>query len=74
MEGGMWVGDGMGRGMGVLRIRFGLDRRDGQMVMRMNRNLQLTEMGRWGVISRMKQRPRIMRTKESMGDDCRCDS
>ena len=46
MEGGNWVEDGMGMGMGRLRIRLEFNRRDGQMAIRMNGNLQLTEVRR----------------------------
>jgi hypothetical protein len=40
MEGGKSNGEGMGKGM------WGRNRRDGQMAMRMNRNLQLMGLGR----------------------------
>ena len=37
----------------------GKDRRDGNMAMRKNGNLQLMWVGRWGRISRTRQRPGI---------------
>lgn len=40
-DGGNWVGKGIGRGMGGSELGVEKGRRDGQMAMRMNGNLQL---------------------------------
>jgi hypothetical protein len=44
---------------------MGKDRRDGQMVIRMNGKLQLTGVGEMGDISRTCQRPGIGETHEN---------
>jgi hypothetical protein len=41
MEGGNWMGKGMGRGIRWFRFRCGEGKMNGQMAMRMNGNLQL---------------------------------
>jgi hypothetical protein len=43
-----WEGGGLGRGMRDLESYVGRDKKDGQMAMRMNGNLQLMGVGRWG--------------------------
>ena len=47
MEGGNWVGEGLERGMGVSGSGVWMDRRDGQMSMRITENLRLMVVGRW---------------------------
>jgi hypothetical protein len=50
MEGGNWVGEEKGMGMGGSSgSGVGRDRRDGQMAMRMSGNLQLVGVGRPGI-------------------------
>jgi hypothetical protein len=41
------MGEGMKREMGISGSDVGRDRTEGQMAMRINRNLQLTGVGRW---------------------------
>ena len=48
MKGGNWAGKGMGQGMGCSGSGVERDKRAGQMAMRMNGNLQLMEVRRWG--------------------------
>jgi hypothetical protein len=48
MERENWVGEGMGRKMGDSGSSVRKDRRESQVTMRMNRNLKLTGVGRWG--------------------------
>jgi hypothetical protein len=48
VEEGKWEGEGMGKGMGCSGSCVGKDRRDGKMAMKMNGNLQLTGVKRWG--------------------------
>jgi hypothetical protein len=66
MEWGNWLGDGLWRGIGggSSRSCVGKDRNDGQTAMRMNGNLQLTELEKKGTSGRDRdlwywKRPRI---------------
>ena len=58
-----WMGEGMGRRMGGSGSGVGRDRRDGQMAMRINGNL---EVGRWGYLQDVTETCNKGRTQESI--------
>ena len=57
----------MGRGLEDSGSSVGRDKRDGQMAMRMNGNLQLTGRGRYGASPGTDREPGIKETPKNQG-------